>query len=116
MRRRRRFRRSLAARPDTQVARSLSGLLYWRGRYVEAAAVARASRIEPGPEAGHAWLRQLLAMTASPPAAPPGQPRPAALAGLELTAVPGGTWTRGVDDGPANEWPLRTVTVAQFEI
>ncbi len=110
------FRRSLAARADARVAWSLAGLLYWRGRYVEAASVARAWRVEPGAEPGDAWLSQLLAMTASSPSAPAGQSPQAALPGLELTAVPGGTWKRGADDGPANEWPLRTVVVSQFEI
>jgi formylglycine-generating enzyme required for sulfatase activity len=110
------FRRSLAATADARVATSLAGLLYWRGRYVEAASVARAWRIEPGAEPGHAWLRQLLAMTASSPSAPAGQSPQAALPGLELTAVPGGTWNRGADDGLANEWPLRSVAVSAFEL
>jgi formylglycine-generating enzyme required for sulfatase activity len=110
------FRRSLAARADGRVARSLVGLLHWRGHYVEAAKIARTWHIEPGAEPVDAWLNQLLAMTSSSPSTPAGLSSLAGFPGLELTAVPGGTWNRGADDGPANEWPLRTMVVSPFEI
>jgi formylglycine-generating enzyme required for sulfatase activity len=110
------FRRSLAAGADPRVAMSLAGLLDWRGRYLEAARVARAFRLEAGPDPGRAWLRQLLALTASSPSASTGHPTQGVVAGLELTAVPGGSWKRGADDGPGNEWPLRSVAVSPFEL
>ena len=110
---------SVSAGPETRW--DLIGLLYQRGRYVDAAALARGA----GNESVPAWLEEIRQQFARVMNVPESNVAPVEVSGstefvnstdMTFVTIAGGTFTRGADDGEEDSRPARRITVGAYLI
>jgi formylglycine-generating enzyme required for sulfatase activity len=117
------FERGLQSSNDSATALQLAALLYQRGRYLEAAALAR--RFD-ATGAGRPWLEDLLRLVEVSRREGSVGEAPAKSGaridamrnsvGMQLIFVTGGTFDRGSNSGDVDQRPVRPVTVSPFWI
>jgi sulfatase modifying factor 1 len=119
------FERALAISEDPRTRKKLAALLYQRGRYLQAAEMARVGRTSIDASES-LWLHELLGLvdvsTANAAgarnAATPDGPDAAVIntIGMTLVSVPGATFNRGDASGDADQQPVRSISVSPYRI